>query len=293
MSLTLSLRNSIEKAVAEHSGKEQKIKNTTPVSGGDIHDAYKISTEEATYFLKTSPQPPQNLFKTEFQGLQLLKEQQVISIPEPIAYSQSEKEGYLLMEFVERTPTNPDFWQVFAKAMADLHLCSSTTFGLKEDNYIGPLPQSNTPHDNWSDFFISQRLQPLIKKCIDRKLLTTDFIDKSMQLYSKIPDYFPKEKPALLHGDLWGGNYLCGTSAQPYLFDPAVYYGHREIDLAMTRLFGGFDRQFYWHYNEYYPLEPDWQKRIRLCQLYPLLVHSLLFGGGYVQQVRSIIEEYG
>src|SRR5699024_9547471 len=130
------------------------------------------TTNQAAYFLKTSPHPPQDLFHTEYQGLQLLKAQEVISIPEPICHGETGKEGFLLMEFIEKVPAHPDFWQVFAKEIVDLHLCSADFFGLKEDNYIGVLPQSNTPKNNWTYFFIAQRLQPLIKKCIDQKLLS-------------------------------------------------------------------------------------------------------------------------
>lgn len=293
MSIAPSLKQEIEKEIQKSTRKQAEIIHTESVHGGDIHAAFKVITKENTYFLKTSEGIPPHLFKKEFNGLQLLKKKNVIAIPKPIAYGTAGKHEFLLLEFIEKKSADSHFWETFAKKIAALHQCTAETFGFQEDNYIGPLPQPNSPYARWSDFYISQRLQPLIRKCIDQNLLEKTFIDKAMQLYNNIPDIFPEEKPALLHGDLWGGNYLCGPDAQPYLFDPAVYYGHREIDLAMTRLFGGFDRRFYWNYNDHFPLAPEWQKRIRLCQLYPLLVHSLLFGGGYVQQVRSIIKEYG
>jgi fructosamine-3-kinase len=173
-----------------------------------------------------------------------------------------------------------------------MHHCSHAYFGLEQNNFIGSLPQSNQPQNSWAAFYASERLQPLLKKCMDRGLLSNGMMKYSEHLMAKLPDIFPEEKPALLHGDLWGGNYLPGPGGVPYVFDPAVYYGNREMDLAMTRLFGGFDRKFYWHYEEYFPLAPGWQERISVCQLYPLLVHALLFGGGYVQQVRNTLSVY-
>lgn len=293
MPLDPLLQNKIEEELKKSSGKTLRIRETHPIMGGDSHLAWKLTTDTRNYFLKTSKNNPAALFKTEFNGLQLLTHAKAISIAQPIAFGKINDNDYLLLEFIEKSPVSNHFWKDFAQGIANLHRTSNNFFGLKEDNFIGPLPQQNTASDTWSDFFISQRIQPLIKKCIDQNILKKDYIAKTQQLYKEIPNIFPKEAPSLLHGDLWGGNFLCGPSGNPYLFDPAVYYGHREIDLAMTRLFGGFDRKFYWHYNDFFPLSPDWQKRIPICQLYPLLVHSVLFGGGYIQQARRIMEEYG
>ncbi len=293
MQLSELLKKEIENKLQQHAKEKVEIKNNTPPSGGDTHSGHHLETNEGDFFMKTAEDIPSDFFEKEFHGLKLLREQKTLHIAEPISYGNAEGHYFILMEYIPKTPASTDFWDIFAKGLAALHRCTNDTFGLQEDNYIGPLPQRNKPFDNWSDFFVSQRIQPLIQQCVDRKLLDKSHSKQAMNLYNRLPDIFPDEPPSLLHGDLWGGNYLSGPEGKPYLFDPAVYFGFREIDLAMTRLFGGFDRRFYWYYDEYFPLAPDWQKRIPLCQLYPLLVHSLLFGGGYVQQVRRILEEYG
>jgi fructosamine-3-kinase len=235
-----------------------------------------------------------DLFEREYNGLNLLKEKEkeTIKVPKPFFYGQTAEYHFLVIEFIEKSAADPSFWEIFARGIAEMHRHSQDRFGLKEDNYIGPLPQPNRWHTKWADFYASQRLEPMIRKCINESILEKEIAKNTDRLYARLPEIFPEEKPALVHGDLWGGNYLPGPSGQPYIFDPAVYYGHREMDLAMARLFGGFDRRFYWHYEEYFPLAPGWQERIPLCQLYPLLVHSLLFGGGYVQQVRYLLSEW-
>ncbi len=293
MQLNELLKKEIENKLQQYTKEKVEIKNSFPVTGGDIHSAFQLETNEGSFFLKAAKNIPPDLFKKEYHGLELLRRQNAIRIAKPLFHGSCNNHNFLLMEYISKSTASPDFWNIFAGGLAALHRCTHDSYGLNEDNYIGPLPQHNKPFDNWPDFFVSQRLQPLIRKCIDQKLLDKVHIEMAMNLYKRIPGIFPDEPPALLHGDLWGGNYLSGPGGKPCLFDPAVYYGFREMDLAMTRLFGGFDRRFYWHYEEYYPLSPDWQKRIPLCQLYPLLVHSLLFGGGYVQQVRRILEEYG
>lgn len=294
MELNELLKKEIEHKLEQHLHESVKIIEVSPVHGGDTQSCFHLETTRSSFFLKESPSPPSpDFFQKEYDGLQLLRKQDVINVAEPLFYGSAGGSRFLVTEYISKSPADASFWELFARGLAELHRCSQKQFGLEEDNYIGPLPQPNTPQDNWPDFYISQRLQPLIRNCIDRELLDTAFMDKAVQLYKRLPDLFPEEPPALLHGDLWGGNYLCGPISKPYLFDPAVYYGHREMDLAMTRLFGGFDRRFYWHYETFFPLADGWQNRIILCQLYPLLVHSLLFGGGYVQQVRSILDEYG
>ncbi len=292
MQLNKSLKIEIEQQLKIHTGEHIQIKTADPVHGGDTHPAFRLDTAKGNFFLKTAENIPSDLFEKEFKGLDLLGRQKAVNVAKPLCFGAAGSQHFLVIEYIPRKSAGSDFWDLFAKGLSQLHQCTRPTFGLDEDNYIGPLPQTNKAYDNWPDFYVSQRLQPLIRKCIDKKLLEKHYENKAMHLYKHIAEVFPKEPPALLHGDLWGGNYRCGPGAQPYLFDPAVYYGHREIDLAMTRLFGGFDRRFYWRYEEYFPLAPDWQKRIPLCQLYPLLVHSLLFGGGYLQQVRRTLEEY-
>ena len=169
-----------------------------------------------------------------------------------------------------------------------MHQQTHPKFGLEFDNYIGSLQQSNEQNKNWDDFFIQKRLQAQLSIGDFTANILSDF-DK---LFQKIPNIFPAEKTALLHGDLWSGNFLAKGGDTPTLIDPAIYYGNREMDIAMSKLFGGFNSDFYFAYNESYPLENGWEERIQICNLYPLLVHVNLFGGGYINQVKNILSYY-
>jgi fructosamine-3-kinase len=174
-------------------------------------------------------------------------------------------------------------------SLAKLHEVKSDQYGLDHDNYIGSLAQSNTKHPDWKSFFITERIQPQLKLAMEKGLIDMEMIKQFESFFDHFDDLIPEEPPALLHGDLWNGNYLVSNSGKAALIDPAVYFGHREMDLAMTKLFGGFDAEFYQAYNEKFPLKKGWEKRIPIHNLYPLLVHVNLFGSGYVSQIKLIL----
>jgi fructosamine-3-kinase len=173
-----------------------------------------------------------------------------------------------------------------------MHNNSAAYFGFEGNNYMGSLTQSNKKHDTWSSFFVEERLQPMVKIAFDKRLLNKVDVQNFDRLYSKLHKLFKEEPSSLIHGDLWGGNYLISTDEKPYLIDPAVSYGNREFDIAMTTLFGGFSESFYAAYNESFPLNKGWNERIELWNLYPLLLHLNLFGAGYLEQVREGVEAY-
>jgi len=173
-----------------------------------------------------------------------------------------------------------------------MHKNTAGHFGLDRDNYMGSLPQSNKMHERWSDFFIEERLQPMVQMAADNKLLTGNDVTSFERVYKNLEGLFTEEDPSLIHGDLWRGNYLIDQSEKPYLIDPAVSYGHREFDIAMTTLFGGFSDGFYNAYNETFPLAKGWEGRVDLWNLYPLLVHLNLFGSGYLGEVRGCLRRY-
>jgi fructosamine-3-kinase len=160
--------------------------------------------------------------------------------------------------------------------------------GWKTDNYIGSLVQSNVTKDTWPQFYRDQRIQPLVSRLIDNGSFETCEKRNAKRFCERLADMFPAEPPALLHGDLWSGNFMFTTQG-PAVFDPAPYYGHREIDIGMSLLFGGSNSRFYDAYDEMYPLEGNWKERLPFTQLYPLLVHAVLFGGNYVQRCRQIL----
>jgi fructosamine-3-kinase len=196
------------------------------------------------------------------------------------------------MEFIKSSDRKKDFWMAFGQRLAGLHRHTNEKFGLDHDNFIGSLPQKNNFHDEWPSFFIEERLEVQIRLAKDHSLLSKTDIQNFEYLFNQLNQIFPDEPPALIHGDLWSGNFMVDEKGEPCIIDPAVYYGHREMDIAMSRLFGGFDRLFYESYNREFPMEPGWEERMDICNLYPLMVHVNLFGEGYLGSVRRIIGRF-
>ncbi len=232
------------------------------------------------------------MFESEAYGLKLLKDTGSINIPEVLFCSKVDKVAFLLLNFIEQGLKNTDFWKTFGFQLAALHKTSNDSFGLDSNNYIGSLPQQNNQADNWIDFYIKERLQPQIDLAVKLSALDSTTIAKFEKLYKKLPDIFPTEPPALIHGDLWNGNFLINTKNQPVLIDPSVSFAHREMDLAMSQLFGGFDTLFYMSYDEAFPVEKGFDQRVEIYQLYYLMVHVNLFGGGYLSSVKNILSRY-
>jgi len=199
---------------------------------------------------------------------------------------------FLLMEFIEPGHGSDTSSLQFGQQLATLHQTSAECFGLDHDNYIGRLPQSNRHHSDWIEFFITERIDPQLKQAIDSRAVGSGVADRWKRVARQLPDLIPVARPALLHGDLWGGNYMFDGSGRAVLFDPAVYYGHHEMELAFTKLFGGFSEPFYEGYEEVAPLEPGFQDRIPIYNLYPLLVHVNLFGGHYIRQAEQILRNF-
>lgn len=274
---------------SENMGDAQSVR---AVSGGSINDAYRLETSEGTFFLKMnhSSRYP-NMFDAEKRGLELLC-LSAFKIPRPIATATVGDYQFMLMEWIEKGVPKRDFWTEFGRGLAALHSISGQAFGLDHDNYIGSLPQNNSECQNWSDFYREERLIPQMNLAKSQGRLTTGMKIGFDGLFEKLETIFPVEKPSLIHGDLWSGNLMVADSGSPSIFDPAVYFGHREMDLAMMALFGGFGNDWVDVYNEVYPLENGWRERIPIGQLYPLMVHVNLFGGGYGRDVESILKRF-
>jgi fructosamine-3-kinase len=265
----------------------------SPVHGGDINQAFKVFRGEQAFFIKINEAAAfPGMMEKEARGLEALQKESLFKIPKVDAVGEWEGIQYLVLKWLAPAHRQADFWQRFGAALAHQHLQKQTAFGWTEDNYIGRLPQSNRTYANWTDFYLQERIRPLVQLLVDRKQFSTGLPDRLEKLRTVIQQEFPTEPPALLHGDLWSGNISCTGDGYPTIFDPAVYAGHREMDIGMTQLFGGFDSSFIEAYQHYYPLENHWRKRLPLTQLYPILVHAVLFGGQYVQEARSIITSY-
>src|SRR5690606_6395593 len=206
-----------------------------------------------------------------------------------IAVDTFENHAFLLMVFTESiSPTSNDF-NTLGLPLSDMHNCSADGFGLEQDNFIGTLPQSNTKHKSWCDFYINERLLPQLKIAKQKQLLSDNECPTKGLLLEKLQPLFQNIKPSLLHGDLWGGNFLISSQGEPYLIDPALYYGHGEVDIAMTKLFGGFGEDFYKSYHNILPKDLHTVQRIDIYQLYYLLVHLNLFGRTYYGSVSRIL----
>lgn len=261
--------------------------------GGDIHEAFRLRIGQQSLFLKTNSKENLNaLFESEAKGLALLNEASTLKVPAVIKVLHQGQNSYLITEFVEKAEPNKSFWQNFAAGLAQQHRKSNEAFGLSHNNYIATLLQSNTLNASWSDFFILERIEPMLKMAIDKATIPRSDLGLFDRLFALLSDFFPEEKPALLHGDLWSGNFIACRDSQACIFDPAVYFGHREMDLAMTTLFGGFDKAFYDAYQDHFPLEPAWSERLPIANLYPLLVHLNLFRSAYYQQIQNTLKTY-
>ena len=273
----------------------RKINNLASLSGGCISNAYKVTTiDGSNYFLKYNPSISKDMFIKEANGLKELVKADAIRIPKVLSF----EADYILLEYIPSGNKKKNFFDEFGKNFAEMHKFTSDNYGFYEDNFIGSNPQKNLPElkekSSWVDFYFNNRI--LFQFELAEKLgNSTEELRKGIsKLENKIQEIVGEsnENPSLLHGDLWGGNYMVDENGSPVLIDPAVYYGHREADLGMTKLFGGFSSEFYKAYNEVFPLEDGYEYRENIYKLYHVLNHLNLFGGGYYSQALSLIKFY-
>lgn len=272
---------------------ELAVKGISTVHGGDINETYCLIGDEKKYFLKVNDANRYpGMFEKEAKGLQALENGSGLVIPKVVRFGEADRQQYLILEWLEKGRPEENFWEEFGSALAEMHKKSQEYFGFEEDNFIGSLPQKNTKYESWSRFYSECRVLPLVRQLIDSGSFSKQDTLSAEAFCKRLNEIFPEEHPSLLHGDLWSGNYMIVDGGRASIYDPAVYYGHREMDLGMTLLFGGFSALFYEAYNEIYPLEKHWRQRVRYTQLYPLLVHAILFGGHYINSVREILKNF-
>ena len=274
----------------------QPIVAAVRVAGGDINDALELRLGDGqSVFLKTNAQAPLAMFAAEARGLEFLEQAQALRIPKRLGVSSAQVgPSFLLLEFIRSRAPRAGFDEELGRGLAGLHRAGAPGFGLAEPNFIGRLPQSNREHPTWAEFYRCERLEPQLRLAVDDGRAPSALARDFEGLFRRLPELVgAPEPPARLHGDLWGGNLHVDENGAPCLIDPAAYGGHREMDLAMMRLFGGFGPRVFAAYAEAFPLAPGHRERVALCQLYPLLVHVNLFGGGYVESVRRTLSAYG
>ena len=275
-----------------------QITKTESVAGGDINQAYKLMLNDGTtLFLKTNSRAGASFFAAEAIGLSAIAETGAIDVPHVLAYGSKSGDSFLLMEYVHNHRRNARYWETFGQQLAAMHradtreMVSDGCFGFMQNNYIGMRKQINTPYAKWCDFFRDCRLVPQFQQA--KSYFDKNDLVRIYKLLAHIDDYLLEpEAPALLHGDLWSGNFITGNDGWAWLIDPAVYVGHAEVDIAMTELFGGFPANFYAAYNESAPLQPGYKQRRDLYNLYHLLNHLNMFGGSYLGAVKTIIQKY-
>lgn len=292
MFLTEQSRGLITDAVKRYTGRLEELQLLRPVHGGSINKCYQMGYGEARFFLKVnSARQYPGMLRAEAEGLRTIADTHTIKVPLIIDVFETQEEQVLVLEWIESGPNTSSSQESLGRSLANLHSHTNDHFGLEYDNYMGSLPQSNTMAVSWSDFFIKQRLKPQVELGQRSGVLSKEILSLFDSLYQGLDGLSPAEKPAFIHGDLWCGNYMISSQEEPVLIDPAVCYSNREADIAMTMLFGGFQSLFYEAYNEVFPLEPGWEERLDLWNLYPLLVHLNLFGV-YLSQIKAILTKY-
>lgn len=274
----------------------QRVQSASPLAGGDINDAFLVELADGQQvFLKTNARAPSGMFAAEARGLAFLSDAQALRIPSVLAHSEADQQApaFLLLEFIRSARPRPGFDDELGRGLAALHRAGAPQFGLDHANFIARLPQSNRVHETWAEFYRVERLQAQLELASRAGRVTSALRRDFERLFGKLTELVGEsEAPARLHGDLWGGNLHIDERGAPCLIDPAVYGGHREVDLAMMRLFGGFGARVFAAYEEAFPLPSGHSDRVPLYQLYPLLVHLNLFGGSYAESVQRALARY-
>lgn len=286
-----SIWNTISQHIFETIGVRFSVRNRRTIGGGCINTACVIQDYDLEYFVKLNSAASVDMFVAESAGLVEIVNSQTIRAPRPVCFGTAGEASYIVMEYIVPGTPGKDSYTTLGQQLAAMHRVIHPQFGWQRDNTIGSTPQINTCSGDWIEFWRDQRLGYQLKLAT-RNGYGRQLQSQGDQLLQQFPvlftDYRPE--PSLLHGDLWSGNYAVDSDGNPYIFDPAVYFGDRETDIAMTELFGGFPAQFYQAYEEIFPLDEDYHVRKKLYNLYHILNHLNLFGGGYLGQARQMID---
>ena len=281
----------IAKEISKATEKEFEVKETRSVGGGCINQGYKIQSLDRQYFVKLNQASLVEMFVAEALGLKQMHQTQTLTIPYPVCWGTVGNSCYIVLEWLELGGrSNSEAWSKMGRQLAQMHQQgTSSRFGWKMNNTIGSTPQINTWMDNWGDFFAEQRIGYQLRLA---KTRGGNFPDTN-QVIAAVKEHLADREPvaSIVHGDLWSGNASVTVEGEPVIFDPATYYGDRETDIAMTELFGGFPQSFYQGYNQQWELDPGYQKRKNIYNLYHILNHFNLFGGGYGSQANSMIRK--
>ena len=284
----LSLAQALSQALGTHF--DERARNS--VSGGSINSAYKYSSPQQTLFIKMSAEPiAEKMFEAEVAGLRELAEVQSIRVPQVAAHGRCREGAFLALEWINFGTCSRSSEAALGEQLAWQHRKTHALHGWHTDNTIGSTPQINARSKAWPEFYRDRRLKFQLDLAA-RNHASAHVVERGYRLCELLPAFFSTYQPpaSLLHGDLWSGNWRCDEEGMPVIFDPAVYYGDRETDIAMTRLFGGFGSAFYAAYQSTWPLDPGFEMRLPLYNLYHVLNHYNLFGGSYLAQAERMID---
>jgi len=277
--------------IGERTGVPFTAGSVAPVGGGSIHPTWHVDDGVRHFFVKTGTTAAAPMFAAEACGLQALSATAVVRTPTVIALGQTSGGAFLVLEYLQLGALDQRSGALLGTALVQLHRCTGSAYGWNEDNFIGATPQHNAMHPGWPHFFGEHRLRPQLQlarqKGMDQALAA-----KGEALIERIGGLFIDYRPApsLLHGDLWSGNAAQCSGGTPVIFDPACYWGDRETDLAMAELFGGFPTSFFAAYRTAWPLDPGYESRKPLYNLYHILNHFNLFGSAYLGQAQRMID---
>ena len=283
----------VAEGVSRVLGRPFTVESVRAVGGGCINEAARLEGPGGErFFVKINRPELLPMFEAEMAGLEEIVASGAIRAPRPVALGADAEGSWLALEYIEFGGPDRSASSLLGEQLAAMHRSLSPTYGWHRDNTIGSTPQPNSPRLDWVAFLREQRLGYQLQLAAERGAPTA-LRDSGDRLLEAIPAFFSSHTPApsLLHGDLWGGNWAAASDGQPVIFDPAVYYGDREADLAMTELFGGFDDRFYQSYRSYWDIDPGYTTRKVLYNLYHVLNHYNLFGGGYARQAQGMINE--
>ena len=279
----------IAQAISRETEQEFAIAKTKSVSGGCINQGYQVSSKDRTYFVKLNDVSKVDMFAAEALGLKQMYATKTITVPQPVCWGTAANSSYLVLQWLDLGGGSNQSWTEMGRQLAAMHrVGTSKDFGWSRNNTIGSTPQINTWMDNWADFFAEQRIGYQLELAKRRGGNFPESNRVVDLVRNKLAEWQPPV--SLVHGDLWSGNAAISSDGAPIILDPATYYGDRETDLAMTELFGGFPTAFYNGYNEAWELDSGYRQRKSIYNLYHVLNHFNLFGGGYASQAKTIIQ---
>ena len=283
--------SAIERDISRTTGIAFEVETASDVGGGCINQATRLECAGRRFFVKRNRPELRDMFVAEAAGLQEIIDSNSVRVPRPVCHGASEASSWLVLEYLDLTTAGAETSARLGQQLAAMHRHTATAFGWTRDNTIGSTPQINTQEDDWVAFFRDHRLRFQFDQAAANGAPAA-LLEAGARLLDGLPGFFAAYDPlaSLLHGDLWGGNWGSDRDGNPVLFDPAVYYGDREADLAMTELFGGFDDRFYQSYRQTWAIDPGYSTRKVLYKLYHILNHFNLFGGGYARQAQGIVD---